>query len=108
MDNNQKVGIVSMEIAGIQKFIFSGKKLSEMINASEITENIFKNVLDDFIKRNTYKLIKPFTEKLIKTDEFVVEHSDPDGKNELNTEFGKNPPKDNEILGLQINAGITN
>ncbi len=108
MDNNQKVGIVSMEIAGIQKFIFSGKKLSEMINASEITENIFKNVLDDFIKRNTYKLIKPFTEKLIKTDEFEEEHSDPDGKNELNTEFGKNPPKDNEILGLQINAGITN
>lgn len=108
MDNNQKVGIVSMEIAGIQKFIFSGKKLSEMINASEITENIFKNVLDDFIKRNTYKLIKSFTEKLIKTDEFEEEHSDPDGKNELNTEFGKNPPKDNEILGLQINAGITN
>ena len=63
MDNNQKVGIVSMEIAGIQKFIFSGKKLSEMINASEITENIFKNDLDAFVndKKNGYKLIKPFT-----------------------------------------------
>lgn len=110
MDNNQKVGIVSMEIAGIQKFIFSGKKLSEMINASEITENIFKNDLDAFVndKKNGYKLIKPFTEMLIKTDEFEDEHSDPDGKNELNTEFGKNPPQDNEILGLQINAGITN
>ena len=82
--SQNKLGYLAMEISGIQKFIFATKKLSEMVTGSEIIESIFKSVLTNFIKEKNYSLVYPndFTESC--------------------------DPKENQILAIQINAGIAN
>lgn len=79
------LGYLAMEISGIQKFIFATKKLSEMVNGSEIIESIFKSELEKFIDEGKeYTLVYPkdFTDSC--------------------------EPKNTQILAIQINAGIAN
>ncbi len=82
--SQNKLGYLSMEVSGIQKFIFSTRKLSEMVIGSEIIESIFKTDLENVIKENGFILLRP------------------------NQFKDSCEPKDKQILALQINAGVAN